>query len=519
MKTHTFACGVLGLMGWFTGCFDSRVQASSDLFDNATPLFLNGNATPPFYLSGSESNTTSTAEAGEPSHRPGMENGPHRSRWWKFTPFNNAYLTLSTVDTTVNTTLAVYTGTRVDRLKRLAANDDHDTVSSSSQVTLFVRAGITYFIAVDSSSAGIVGNFKLSVPAYVRLQSGSYRGQILPDNDLFTTFSREDHGLLTVKTTNTAAISGTFFIGKTRCPFRGLVNPDGTFIASLPRPRLPDGTPTPYSVMRLQVPHGNFSGNWVTGDLEYYDAANARMCHANLALRSAYNVILTNAEPEYRTFAPHADAVGNIRMGASRRTARVAGKLHDGTPFTLSGTVSKYNDFTSDPYLISRQVLPNGGLLDMECYFNSDGTIFGSSSYHRPPKANAVFYPEGIRRFKSSCLGRKYQPPAAGGQMSTHFIPGTYLLSGGEQGLQLEQLTLQPGNRFVVSSANTHQFKFTLNPRTAMLTGSLLKEVPGSRRTSLQAIFLKNNHVDAFQGFIKGTAENGSILIQSPAPP
>jgi len=65
---------------------------------------------------------------------------------------------LTTSNSTFDTLLAVYTGTRVDRLTALNANDDAGTNGVFSQLDQPVRAGTRYYIAVDglSGASGIV---------------------------------------------------------------------------------------------------------------------------------------------------------------------------------------------------------------------------------------------------------------------------------------------------------------------------------------------------------------------------
>lgn len=90
------------------------------------------------------SNDFATAESGEPAH----PFGPYHSMWFNWTAPANGDLTLTTVGSNYDTTLAAYTGTRVDALMQLLANDDAGGALTSA-ISIDVTTGVTYRIAVD----------------------------------------------------------------------------------------------------------------------------------------------------------------------------------------------------------------------------------------------------------------------------------------------------------------------------------------------------------------------------------
>lgn len=104
----------------------------------------------------SGSNRFATKEAGEPSH---AGNAGGASVWWKITPNRNARVRLSTSGSNFDTTLAVYTGTAVNALTRVAANDDAGNTLQSS-VSFRATSGTTYYIAVDGHG-GATGSIRL----------------------------------------------------------------------------------------------------------------------------------------------------------------------------------------------------------------------------------------------------------------------------------------------------------------------------------------------------------------------
>ncbi len=109
------------------------------------------------------SNVGATSEAGEPKHW--SAGGPYHSVWWRYTAPANGQLTIATLDsyanesTALDTTMAVYTGTLVNALSRMAWNDDSFGVWS--EVSVPVVRDTVYAIAVDGYNDSNVGTIAL----------------------------------------------------------------------------------------------------------------------------------------------------------------------------------------------------------------------------------------------------------------------------------------------------------------------------------------------------------------------
>ncbi len=104
------------------------------------------------------SNVGATREALEPNHG-GVSGG--KSVWWSWTAPASGRLVVVTAGSSYDTVLAVYTGSRVDLLRQVAANDDVSWSNRTSRVTISVQAGTTYRIAVDGYQ-GAVGSIRLA---------------------------------------------------------------------------------------------------------------------------------------------------------------------------------------------------------------------------------------------------------------------------------------------------------------------------------------------------------------------
>jgi hypothetical protein len=111
----------------------------NDLFVNAIPLSGTNGA-------GLSNTQKATKEPGEPIH---AGNAGGKSVWWSWQAPADGVLTLATTNSTFDTLLAVYQGTRVNALTPVASNDDALPDSGYSKVSFAVRANQIYRVAVD----------------------------------------------------------------------------------------------------------------------------------------------------------------------------------------------------------------------------------------------------------------------------------------------------------------------------------------------------------------------------------
>ncbi len=86
-----------------------------------------------------------TKETGEPNHA-GSSGGA--SIWWSWTAPADGTMTLTTEGSNFDTVLAVYTGTTLNALSLVGADDDSGD-NSTSRLAVSVRSGTTYQIVVD----------------------------------------------------------------------------------------------------------------------------------------------------------------------------------------------------------------------------------------------------------------------------------------------------------------------------------------------------------------------------------
>ncbi len=105
-------------------------------------------------------NVEFTGEANEPNHASGATE--LASAWWQWTAPISGTVTINTLESWFDTTLAAYTGSTVDALTLIAENDDISEGNLQSQISFFAAAGTNYSIAVDGYG-GKVGGISLNL--------------------------------------------------------------------------------------------------------------------------------------------------------------------------------------------------------------------------------------------------------------------------------------------------------------------------------------------------------------------
>lgn len=106
----------------------------------------------------SGSNVNATKEAGEPSLA--FSSGG-KSVWWSWTAPGDGRVSISTVGSSFDTIIGIYSGSFLNSLTLLAGDDDSGG-SLTSLVSFNATNGTTYQIAVDGFG-GIAGNLKLNI--------------------------------------------------------------------------------------------------------------------------------------------------------------------------------------------------------------------------------------------------------------------------------------------------------------------------------------------------------------------
>jgi hypothetical protein len=117
-------------------------QTGANAFSARPALTLSGGV-----AVGTGNNATATAEPAEPAH---LGAAAARSLWWRWTAPATGLAQVDAIGTAFNTRLAVYTGTLLPTLQRVAANLGSDDAPAYESVVRFqALAGVAYAICVD----------------------------------------------------------------------------------------------------------------------------------------------------------------------------------------------------------------------------------------------------------------------------------------------------------------------------------------------------------------------------------
>ena len=122
-----------------------------------------------------------TRETGEPEHA-GNEGGG--SVWWVFTAPYDGQLNVRTVNTTVDTVMGAYVGTRVNRLRLVTSNDDDPALvelednPGYSRITQALKKGMTLMVAADGfgdlrGELAVISDFEAKPVHELRVTSGA----------------------------------------------------------------------------------------------------------------------------------------------------------------------------------------------------------------------------------------------------------------------------------------------------------------------------------------------------------
>lgn len=140
-------------------------------------------------------NVLATKESSEPNH---ANNLGGVSVWWKWTAPANGQFALNTHGSSFDTLLGVYTGSAVNALGVIAANDNDGTIGNVSSVVFQAHAGIEYEIAVDgfNGTAGDIAlNWNLNTSAVADLAlTATSSGSVAVGNNLVINYSAKNAG-------------------------------------------------------------------------------------------------------------------------------------------------------------------------------------------------------------------------------------------------------------------------------------------------------------------------------------
>lgn len=481
-------------------------------------------------------------EAGEPSHNPNNPgNFPSgtggRSAWWKWTPTVNGFCTVDTTATlaflfgsnpVTDTVLSVYTGTAVNALTRVVANNQHGhyTVNADSNLakaTFYAVAGTTYFIAVDGGSSGEITTTRRNVILRLR----QLPAQALTRRSLWS-ISRADvskQGLITLTTTAAGGYTAALQAGSVTHRFTGVFDTDGTSRRALPR-TAPAGAP-PLTPIVVTLDGCGQGGVFVEIDGAY--ASSNLPVQAVFSKTEPASVAGTYNIASRDEFINTASARGYLRLTVSATGAVSAtGVAMDGTMVTAGSALMKRdssNEFTFPAYLSLHK---GKGSFTVDGFISNGATPAEdlaevSTDYIRPAAPGAAFLPAGVM-FDEYLVGHVYTKPAPNSRALGFLNPGgfgqfaVYEAAGEMASRVLENVTFSTANKFVFAST-TRKPVLTLNTATGLVTGSItttdtiLGATKSRVRTVRGILFLDDNGEPHIYGHATGVTTPLMIAV------
>jgi thermitase len=130
-------------MNWKFNSANCKLSPPNDLFQNARII-----PTAPTTITQTVHSRSVGAEATDPTNC----FAPSQTLWYSFKPAASGFYQISTLGSTFDTLLGVYTGVQ-GALTGVACDDDASGFTTSSNLVAQLQGGVTYYIAIDSFGA------------------------------------------------------------------------------------------------------------------------------------------------------------------------------------------------------------------------------------------------------------------------------------------------------------------------------------------------------------------------------
>jgi|JI6StandDraft_1071083.scaffolds.fasta_scaffold00658_9 hypothetical protein len=457
-----------------------------------------------------------SVEPGEPGHASNGGNGAQKSAWWRWTAPSNGFCTVDTIvheddQFVLDTLVAVYTGSTVSTLTRVAHNDDMKLLpgnagSRASSATFYAIQGTTYHIAVDAYHANDVNANNSKVRLRLRHLAAVAESRI---GAFYNSDEPGVHGTVHLSKTAGHSFTAKMMLAGKAVSFSGVFSLDGYFVTSFER-KVPAGAvPLPPLTLWLDgAQNGTFG---IVSSISSY---------VNYPFHTVQRFTMTKPNTMKGLYTAVFNS-GTVSLTTST-TGAVTGAavLPDGTKATIGSSLCMdsptrcWAPFTTSLHL-------GTGYFGSYLRFTEAGvvdTVLGLySNYLRPAKPGAVFYPAGLN-LASSILGSTYIPPLAGTR-ALGFLDasmGAGKLSIPMQAPEItpaitENLTLGATNLFKFATPLLHKPVLTLNKTNGLVTGSILDQA-GKKRT-FTGILYRDGMTAKLAGHLTGITFNPAFSV------
>jgi hypothetical protein len=356
----------------------------------------------------------------------------------------------------------------------------------------------TFAVGISASNIGGTGSRRLAVTINFNGIKGAYSG--------LAATGGTTSGLFTLSLTPRGGFTGRLTLGGIHYSLKGTFSSDGTYNGTLAA-----GAATLNVNLTVDPSIPGISGAitvTAAGDTTSYSVDSslvstpARALPPGVAGRyTALIPALTGTDPTL----PHAPGYGTMTVTKSGALL-IAGKLGDGTPFTLGGRLHTDGKTCTLFSLLYGKTNPGSIACNLTFESSAGSDWDGALAWIKPPQSSSARYPAGFT-LSVDLLAAKYTPPplAPG--------PATFTLGGGDLPASAitGSLTISSKGNVTVTGIYNAAVTLSLTPRTGAFTGKFLYPGTNDKTTFSGVIYQKP--VSAGFGLFLGPAQSGSVEI------
>lgn len=308
-------------------------------------------------------------------------------------------------------------------------------------------------------------------------------------------------GLFTYSLTPTGEFTGKVTLVGARYPLKGTFTPYGTFSAVLGGGEdlvltLDPAVPAVSGTITLAAAGGSYS---LEGGL--LGKFNANTIPQGIAGR--YTAVLPGLSGTEPTL-PHAPGYGAFSVSTGG-AVRIAGKLGDGTAFTMSSRLHADGATCTLFSALYGKKSPGGIAGNITFENTADSDWDGVLGWVKPAQPGATYYPAGFST-SVNLLAAKYAPPPL---PST---TGTIALGGGDLPPSAISDTLSVSSRGKATVSGTNGVTLSLSPGTGAFSGHFL--YPGTdKKTPFSGVIYQKPAPAAGYGLFLGADQSGEVDI------
>lgn len=514
MKTTRHLLSVLVALAMSGGALFAAAPANDNF---ANPATLVG------FFPSDFSTIDATVEPGEFGHnRDGTD--ARNSVWFKYVSTATGYAEVL-AQGAEDPIVGVYTGTALNKLIRIAKNDDSFVATDGfhSRTRFWVAKGVTYRLAIDTYaqqngtvSLNIIADFSTPRLYETTLQTG----------DVLKGSTKDDYGKLTLVTSTTGQITGRLTTGSKTYSFVGAVGSDRKVRASVVRPGLLP------AYLELEFTHNPFGGLFHRLD------GNVVVGYTTFAVSARAALTFSKANPCPRkgrySFAisavPSAGAGIGTLVISETGACTGTGTLGDGTAFTLAAPLLSTDNTSSDGLFqgttgrICQHSILYGGKGQITIQHDLDAgfapvRLNALARWFRPTAPASTFIPGGIEQANVPVFGHLYVAPLPLTRIDPAFAAnnGAFRFNGYSIFYPSIVQTgfMSSSNVFSYSPPNGNQLKVTLAPATGFATGTV-RFTGATAATTIKMVFI--NRPDAgipakFIGYVASPTSNNVATL------